>query len=261
MGARFVDRQTAHCSGSFRLQVRASARAYALAFIRFCETSWADNGFSAFPARQILPGLAELTLYVVIIFVLNVMPAFAPPTWMALSWIGFENPQYNPFGIALVGAAAATAGRVTLAKLARIVIRQRFMSDASRANIDVIKEAIEGHRALTAGTFLFFAFSPFASNFLFIAYGLTNSPIRLVAIPFFLGRFLSYSFFVFAASEISQRLGFSETDAKNYFGIYFVASQFVVIGALYLFAHIDWRYAVKEKRLRWLQTPSASDRS
>ena len=188
-----------------------------------------------------------------IIFTLNVIPAFAPPTWLALSWIGLAHPLYNPFGVALLGAVAATAGRVVLAKLSRTIIRQRFMSEASRANIGVIKDAIEGHRALTAGTFLFFAFSPFASNFLFIAYGLTSSPIRLVAMPFFIGRFLSYSFFVFAAAELSRRFALNGTDVKNYFGIYFVASQFLFMGAVYLFTRIDWKYAVKIKRLRWLR--------
>ena len=211
-------------------------------------------GCSPISAWSILPGFTELLIYVVIIFTLNVIPAFAPPTWMVLSWIGFEHPQYNPFGMALFAAAAATAGRVVLAKFSRTIIGQRFMSEASRANIEVIKEAIEGHRALTAGTFLFFAFSPFASNFLFIAYGLTSSPLRLVVIPFFLGRFISYSFFVYAASEVSQRLALNGSEAKNYFGIYFVASQFLFIGVLYLFTRIDWKYAVENKRLRWLRT-------
>lgn len=127
------------------------------------------------------------------------------------------------------------------------------MGDASRANIEVIREAIERHRGLTAGTFLFFAFSPFASNFLFIAYGLTSSPVRLVALPFFLGRFASYSLFVFAAAEVSQRLALSGADAKNYFGLYFIASQFLFMGAVYLFTRIDWKYALKSKRVRWLR--------
>ena len=98
--------------------------------------------------------------------------------------------------------------------------------------------------AAATGKGLFFAFSPFASNFLFIAYGLTSSPLRLVAIPFFLGRFVSYSLFVYAAAEVSQRLGLSGTAAKNYFGIYFVASQFLFMGALYVFTRIDWKYAL-----------------
>jgi len=207
---------------------------------------------------QILPGFTELLIYVAIIFLLNVVPAFAPPTWMALSWIGFAHPQYNPFFIALFAAVAATAGRTVLAKLARVIIRQRFMSEASRSNIEIIKEAIEGHRALTAGTFLFFAFSPIASNFLFVAYGLTTSPIRLVALPFFIGRFISYSFFVYAASAISQRLGLNGEEANSYFGAYFVASQFVFIGLVCVFTRIDWRYAVDKKRLRWLRVDAVA---
>ncbi|MEQ1517789.1 MAG: hypothetical protein ABL931_15005 [Usitatibacteraceae bacterium] len=179
-----------------------------------------------------MPSFTELLLYIAIIFALNVVPAFAPPTWMALSWIGFAHPLYNPFIIAIIAAAAATAGRVTLAKLARIIIRQRFMSEASRANIAVIKEAIEGHRGLTAGTFLSFAFAPVGSNFLFIAYGLT----------------------VFAGAEVSQRLGISNAEAKNYFGVYFVASQFLFMGAVYVFTRIDWKHAVKHRRLRWLRS-------
>jgi membrane protein YqaA with SNARE-associated domain len=204
-----------------------------------------------------LPGFTELLIYAVIVFTLNVVPAFAPPTWMALSWIGFAHPQYNPFAVALFAAAAATAGRVVLAKLARAIIRRRIMGEASRANIEVIKEAIERRRGLTAGTLVFFAFSPFASNFLFIAYGLTSSPVRLVALPFFLGRFASYSFFVFAAAEVSQRLALNGTDAKNYFGIYFIASQFLLMGAVWLFTRIDWKYALTSKRLRWLRAMQA----
>lgn len=205
-----------------------------------------------------MPGFTELLIYVAIIFLLNVVPAFAPPTWMALSWIGFAHPQYNPFAIALFAAAAATAGRVLLAKLSRVIIRQRFLGEASRANIAVIKETIEGHRALTAGTFLFFAFSPVGSNFLFIAYGLTTSPVRLVALPFFIGRFISYSFFVYAASAVSQRLGLDGGEANNYFGIYFVASQFVFMGAVYVFTRIDWKHAVATRKLRWLRDKPVS---
>ena len=89
---------------------------------------------------------------------------------------------------------------------------------------------------------------------IFIAYGLTASPLRLVAIPFFLGRFVSYTLFVFAAAEVSQRLAMNGTVASNYFGIYFFASQFLFIGAVYLFTRIDWKYAVKTKRLRWLRS-------
>lgn len=30
------------------------------------------------------------------VFVLNLMPALAPPTCLAMSWIGFQKPEVNP---------------------------------------------------------------------------------------------------------------------------------------------------------------------
>jgi membrane protein YqaA with SNARE-associated domain len=198
-------------------------------------------------------GAAELATLFAVVFALNVVPAFAPPTWMALSWVGFTRPLGNPFGVALIGAVAATSGRLVLAKLSRVIIRQRFMSDTMRANIDVIKDGLERHRTLTFGAFLLYAFSPFPSNYLFIAYGLTSLPFWLVVVPFFIGRCVSYSLFVLTASKVSQRLALEVTEAQQYFGIYFVVSQFLLLGVVFLLARVDWRYLVAARRFRWLR--------
>ena len=215
-----------------------------------------NGGYYPIFAWWVLVTFAALAIFFALIFTLNIIPAFAPPTWMALSWIGFDHPQYNPFAVAVVGAMAATSGRMVLAKLSRVIIRQQFMSDATRANIDVIKDGLNGHRTLTFGTFLVFAFSPFPSNYLFIAYGLTSMPIWLVALPFFLGRCVSYSFFVIAASTVSQHLAEHTTEAKQYFGIYFVISQFFFLGVVYLFTRIDWKHLLATRRIRRLRQKS-----
>ena len=198
--------------------------------------------------------VAELVILFVVVFALNVIPAFAPPTWMALSWVGFSHPLGTPLIVALIAAIAATSGRLVLARLSRVIIRNRFMSDAMRGNIDVIKEQIEQHRTLTFAAFLLYAFSPFPSNYLFIAYGLTPLPLRLVAIPFFIGRTASYSFFVFVGVEVSKRLALEATDAQSYFGAYFLITQLVLLGVVFVFARIDWRHVVTAKRFRWLRT-------
>lgn len=44
-----------------------------------------------------------------VIFLLNIIPAFAPPTWMVFSFIGFRFPDHMNWTFALVGAFAATA--------------------------------------------------------------------------------------------------------------------------------------------------------
>lgn len=198
--------------------------------------------------------VAELAILLVVVFALNVIPAFAPPTWMALSWVGFSHPLSTPLIAALIAAIAATSGRLVLARLSRVIIRNRFMSDTMRANVDVIKEQIEQHGTLTFAAFLLYAFSPFPSNYLFIAYGLTPLPLRLVAIPFFIGRTASYSFFVFIGAQASKRLALEATDAQPYFGAYFLITQLVLLGMVFVLAKIDWRHVVSAKRFRWLRS-------
>jgi len=200
-----------------------------------------------------LGGVVELATLFAVVFVLNIIPAFAPPTWMALSWVGFTHPLGNPLGVALIAALAATSGRLVLAKLARVIIRQRFMGDAMRGNIDAIKDGLARHRTLTFGAVLLYAFSPFPSNCLFIAYGLTSLPLWRVAVPFFIGRCVSYSFFVFTASKVSQHLALEATEAQLYFGIYFLISQLLLLGVIFLLTRIDWRYVVTARRFRWLR--------
>jgi membrane protein YqaA with SNARE-associated domain len=200
-------------------------------------------------------GLIDAATLFAVVFALNVIPAFAPPTWMALSWVGFSRPQLNPFVVAALGALAATTGRIVLARLARIV--RRWLSPALRANIDEIRAGLERHRTLTFSGFLLYAFGPFPSNYLFIAYGLTTLPLWLAAAPFCIGRFVSYSFFVFTASEVSQRLAVEATDAQQYFGAYFVVSQVLLLGLVVALARVDWQYLRTARRFRWLRAKNA----
>jgi hypothetical protein len=200
-----------------------------------------------------MPGMVELATLFGIVFALNVIPAFSPPTWMALSWVGFNHPQSNPFVVALIGACAATCGRLVLAKMSCVIVRKRFMSEAMRDNIDVIKGQLEQHRTLTFGAFLVYAFGPLPSNYLFIAYGLTSLPLALAAVPFFIGRCVSYSFFVFTASAVSQRLALELAETQSYFGIYFVVSQLLLLALVFLFTRVDWRYLATVRRFRWLR--------
>ena len=202
-----------------------------------------------------MDGLTHAATLFAVVFALNVIPAFAPPTWMALSWVGFSHPLGNPFVVAAIGALAATAGRIVLAKLARII--RRYFSDTMRGNIDVIKESLERHRTLTFGGFLVYAFGPFPSNYLFIAYGLTTLPLWLAAVPFFIGRCVSYSFFVFTASEVSHHISLEATEAQPYLGVYFVVSQLLLLAIVVALARIDWRHLLTTKRLRWLRSKNA----
>jgi len=186
------------------------------------------------------------------IFILNTIPAFAPPTWMALSYVGFKYPLQNVMLLGLVGAMAATLGRLTLAKLSRAIIRQKFLSQTTRDNIDAIREGLEHRRTLTFGVFLLYAFSPLPSNYLFIAYGLTSLGWKLIAIPFFIGRVVGYSFWALAGSTAARKIAFESSEAQSYLGVYFVACQILLLSVIYLFTKIDWRALFRQKKLKWM---------
>jgi len=192
-------------------------------------------------------------LLFILVFILNVVPAFAPPTWITLSFLGMSMPHVPVGALALIGATTATLGRVTLAKLSRAIVRGRLLDEPTRKNIGAIKDVLEKRRVFAFGTFLAYAFSPLPSNYLFIAYGLTTVRLTLVAFPFFVGRLASYSFWVTTASAVGDRLDLDSIESVSYVGIYFIASQLLLIPIIYIFTRIDWRAAFEEGRLRWFR--------
>ena len=72
---------------------------------------------------------ALLILFLVVL-VLNLVPAFAPPTWMVFSYSS------------------------ALAKMAHAVVRNRWMTDVSREKVDSLKGSMEKRPKLTFGLFL-----------------------------------------------------------------------------------------------------------
>lgn len=206
--------------------------------------------------------MPSILLLFIIVFLLNLIPAFAPPTWMVFSYLGFSSASKDVAWLAVVGAGAATLGRITLAKLSRIIVRQKFLSDATKQNIDAIREKLEGKRKLTFAVFLFYAFSPLPSNYLFIAYGLTAMELKIIALPFLLGRSVSYAFWGLASSAVAQRVAVNSKWAASYLGVWFVASQILLLYAIYMFTRIDWRLLFAERKLRLIaRTPKLRGQS
>ncbi len=178
-------------------------------------------------------------------FGLNVIPFFAPATWTVLSFISL-NYNLNFIYLSLIGVFAATGGRIVLAKLSRTIVRQKFLSQKTRDNIDSIKFALQKHSALTFAIFLFYAFSPIPTNQLFISYGLTDLPLRKLVVPFFIGRLVSYLGLTFIVTRSVRAI--MPTDGINsYFGAYFIIVQLLTILVVYLFTKIEWRKLLNTK--------------
>ena len=192
------------------------------------------------------PGLAAVFA---VVFLLNVIPIFAPPTWIVLSTISLGVPDSIPLGLAPVGATAATCGRIVLAKMSRRILRGKLLGDDTRRNVDEMRAGIEAHRLASAGGIVLFAFSPLPSNHLFIAYGLTNLPVVFAAVPFFLGRLVSYSFWIFSAAAAGKKFDIDMAESGFGFGAYFIVSQLLLIPTIYFLVKIDWKLLIDHRRL------------
>lgn len=196
--------------------------------------------------------MASVALLFLVVFGLNILPAFAPPTWLAMSMFGFKYPSMHAGLVALVAAAGATSGRLLLAHFAGRIVKSRFVSDAMRDNLAGVGAIVRTRRSLSVAVFLLFAFSPLPSNALFLAYGLTRAPLTLLAVPFFLGRFASYAVAFAGGAMVSRRFESQMTDWGPWFWVYFALVQVALLALVYGFARVDWRRTVQDRRLRWM---------
>src|SRR5689334_25331297 len=99
--------------------------------------------------------MAEYAIAAALVFALNLLPAFGPPTWAVLAFIALRFPL-EPVALILLGAVAATAGRNVLAQVARRC-RHR-LSDRRRASLDAAQSALltgPGRRLAGLGVFVF----------------------------------------------------------------------------------------------------------
>jgi membrane protein DedA with SNARE-associated domain len=88
---------------------------------------------------------------------------------------------------------------------------------------------------------------------LFIAYGLTTLPIRLIAAPFFIGRVVSYAGWIYIGQIAYQNLDIDESLVDGYLSVYFILTQIGFLLLIYLFTKVDWQAVLVEKKFRLLK--------
>ncbi len=151
-----------------------------------------------------MSGLAQLALALGVVFAINLLPAFGPPTWAVLVFFSL-NFDLPPVPLVILGALAAATGRYVLANGARR-LRPRF-SPERLAHIARIEAAARANRRRSAAGLGLFALSPVPSGQLFVGAGLTTVPLLPLTASFFSGRLVSYSIYVGAASAVGENLG------------------------------------------------------
>jgi uncharacterized membrane protein YdjX (TVP38/TMEM64 family) len=146
----------------------------------------------------------QLAIALAVVFAVNLLPAFGPPTWAVLVFfsLDFDLPAVP---LVLGGALAAASGRYVLATGAR-KLRPR-LSAARLEHLDRAQAALSADRRRTAAGLGLFALSPVPSGQLFVAAGLMTVPLLPLTAAFFAGRLVSYSIYVGAASIAEKNLG------------------------------------------------------
>lgn len=182
---------------------------------------------------------------------LHLVPVFAPPTWMAIALLALNRPDLSPYVVAVSAALGAVCGRMVLALLAKHIVRNRWMGAATRANVDFLNHLVAQRRGVRYSLLLFYLYSP-ASNYLFIAHGLTRLPLSMIAWPFLLGRLATYTLWGVAAQSVAHQFKLHDRDWQGYFGGYFVLTQLVLLLLLWVFTRLDWRSLLEHRQLRLL---------
>lgn len=175
----------------------------------------------------------------------NLLPAFAPPTWAVLVYfrITFGLPI---FAIALVGALSAAVGRTVLARSFRFLGTR--LPQRRRENLEALGTTLSSSRGLL-GSLLLFAASPIPSNTLFEAAGLARARLGPLVAAFCAGRLVSYSVSLALASSVAGSLHDIITGGFNSPGA--IAGGLAGVAGLVIMVRVDWNDAIDHARA-WL---------
>lgn len=172
----------------------------------------------------------------VVVFLVNIIPAFAPPTWIVLAYFYITNPQ-NLLLLILIGVTASTAGRYALAKFSGKFF-MKFASPEKKKEIELIRNKLQKRKKAKFLFSFLFAIGPLPTNAFFIAVGSTKTKLKEVMWGFFFGRLLSYLFLVYTSEKVFT--AFEETlmgEAK----IFTLVLEIIGVLLILAFFLVDWK--------------------
>ena len=188
--------------------------------------------------------MLSLIYLVLLVFVFNLAPAFAPPTWSVLVLFSL-NTDLPPALIVIAGAISAGTGRYSLAR-ATGLLRNRIKGKSLK-NLESAQKLFEEKSSRKILLLLFFIISPLPSAQLFEAAGLIGARLLPLTVAFFSGRLVTYSFYVAGASELKAH-GIGELITKELTSVWAIIFQILMITAVVLLTRINWsRFHIKKR--------------
>lgn len=170
---------------------------------------------------------------IVIAFTVNVIPAFAPPTWIVLGLYKINYPELNYIALALSGVIGSVSGRSVLYLYSKYF--SKVLPQNRLDNISYMGNLINNRRAgLFFSTFIY-SVNPLPSNFLFISSGISGVRILPIISGFAVGRGISYLSLMYASHKILFMFGFFAMGNMR------LLADFLGISASISFIFIDWK--------------------
>lgn len=188
--------------------------------------------------------MESLAYLAIVVFLFNLAPAFAPPTWTVLVFFAL-NSDLPPWVIVIVGAICAGTGRYNLARLTSLVGSR--LKGKSLRNLQSAKAALEGKSSRKFAMLAFFVISPLPSAQLFEAAGLIGAKILPLTIAFFSGRIVTYSFYVAGASQLKAK-GIADLVTEQFSSGWAVIFQIAMIAAVLLLTRVNWSHLLEKDK-------------
>lgn len=190
-----------------------------------------------------------------VVFAVNLMPAFGPPTWSIIVLYGL-NTDVPLAATVAIGAFAAACGRFILAWSFRLLGARA--PSRIRRNLDAAREVFQRRRSAGFAALGLFALSPVPSAQLFEAAGLTKVPLFPFTAAFFAGRLVSYSIYALGARTLrNQALG--DVIVEQLTSPLGIALQLAMIAAVIALAWIDWQKVFRGREAPPGGKPNRSD--
>ena len=141
----------------------------------------------------------DLLIVAGVVFAINLLPAFGPPTWAVLVVLRLNLDVAG--GAARARRRDRRGSRAADARARRARVAAVTSPTERIASLEALREAAERNRAGSIAGLALFAISPLPSAQLFIAAGITGVRLLPLTLAFFTGRLVSYSLYVGAATR------------------------------------------------------------
>ncbi len=181
--------------------------------------------------------MQEYLILFAIVFAVNLLPAFGPPTWTIIVFYGLTSNLPLP-ALVVTAALASSLGRYILAHGFRLLASR--VSEKTQKSLAAARAAFERRRHHGLLALVFFAVSPLPSAQQFAAVGLAGVRILPFTLAFFAGRLVSYSFYAGSAQLADRYTDIGAIFQASLTNPWAVALQLFLLACLAVMLKVDW---------------------